>query len=69
MSDLVSVLETLETAVGGLETALAAREKKGSEGQIDMFSTGAAPANANPQAIARTLDVAIERIETVLKEG
>ncbi len=80
MSAILQAVSRLNGAVSNLEKAAVAQEKsralsgkKPSSGpQIDLFS---APANqrgkyvADPAALARKLDVAIEKVEQILREA
>jgi hypothetical protein len=58
-----------------LNDKLVAAKKSGSgkKGQPDLFSVGASPANKNigfdTGMLARKLDIAIQKVEQVLKEG
>lgn len=79
MSAILQAVTRLNGAVSNLEKAAAAQEKSRSASkkapataQIDLF---AAPANqrgkyvADPAALARKLDVAIEKVEQILREA
>ncbi len=53
--------------------AAAAKKGKGKAGQPDLFTVGLPPANKNSgfdtTLLARKLDIAIEKVEQVLREG
>lgn len=80
MSAILQAVSRLNNAVSNLEKAAVVQEKsRGSSkkapggAQIDLF---AAPANqqrgkyvADPAALARKLDVAIEKVEQILREA
>lgn len=79
MSAILQAVSRLNGAVSNLEKAAVAQEKsrasspkKSATAQIDLFS---APANqrgkyvADPAALARKLDVAIEKVEQILREA
>lgn len=79
MSAILQAVSRLNNAVSNLETAAAAQAKsraaagkKTAAAQIDLF---ASPANqrgkyvADPAALARKLDVAIEKVEQILREA
>ena len=79
MSAILQAVSRLNNAVINLETAAAAQAKsraaagkKTAAAQIDLF---ASPANqrgkyvADPAALARKLDVAIEKVEQILREA
>lgn len=79
MSAILQAVSRLNVAVGNLEKAAVVTQeksrasgKKAGAAQIDLFS---APANqrgkyvADPAALARKLDVAIEKVEQILREA
>ncbi len=78
MSTLLNALSELERSVDELESS-ESRMKDSiaraiqSAGQQDLFAGGAGAANGNPApdpaVLAQKLDVAIERVEEVLREG
>ncbi|MCB9989056.1 MAG: hypothetical protein H6868_06960 [Rhodospirillales bacterium] len=67
MSALLNVLDQLDQSVSALEdSANIAQERAARGGQTDLF--GGAPA-LDPAVLAQKLDIAIERVEQVLREG
>ncbi len=70
MSALRQALIRLNRAVGSLEISAHNLEKSLNGQQRDMFAMAGAGANNNvdPEVVAEKLDLAIARIEKVLKE-
>ena len=73
LSVIKQALAKLDTAVGKLDGATHGLEKNGVGQQSDMFN---APSNENENehtidgaVIAQRLDQAIEKVETILKDG
>ncbi len=80
MSALLQAVSRLNGAVSNLEQAAVAQEKarassgkKKSSPQIDLFAQPASNQRgkyvADPAALARKLDVAIEKVEQILREA
>ena len=80
MSAILQAVSRLNGAVGKLEAAVVQQEKgrtsgkKTPAGQIDLFATPTAANQrgkyvADPAALARKLDVAIEKVEQILREA
>ena len=81
MSALLQAVSRLNGAVSNLEQAAVAQEKaraaagkKKSSPQIDLFAQPSAANQrgkyvADPAALARKLDVAIEKVEQILREA
>ena len=82
MSAILQAVSRLNGAVSKLEVAVVQQEKaarasslkKSTAGQSDLFSAPAAANQrgkyvADPVALARKLDVAIEKVEQILREA
>lgn len=81
MSALLQAVNGLKDSVSKLESAAAAQAKsrasagrKAQAAQIDLFAQSAAANQrgkyvADPAALARKLDVAIEKVEQILREA
>ncbi len=81
MSAILQAVSRLNGAVSKLEVAVVQQEKaartsplkKSTVGQSDLFSAPAANQRgkyvADPAALARKLDVAIEKVEQILREA
>lgn len=81
MSAILQAVSRLNGAVSKLEVAVVQQEKaarasslkKSTVGQSDLFSAPAANQRgkyvADPVALARKLDVAIEKVEQILREA
>ncbi len=83
MSAILQAVSRLNNAVSNLESAAAAQAKsraaagkKSAAAQIDLFAQPSSMAAnqrgkyvADPAALARKLDVAIEKVEQILREA
>ncbi len=78
MSAILNALSVLDRSLGNLEDAAIAQEQKALKlQQQDLFngatngyeSNGNGHMNVDPAVLAQKLDITIERIEQVLREG
>lgn len=73
LSQLNGSVNKLEAAAVQIEKTRAVSKKKNSSPQIDLFAAPAANQRgtyvADPAALARKLDVAIEKVEQILREA
>lgn len=73
LSNLNGSVNRLETAVIQAESTRSLSKKKAAVPQIDLFAQPAANERgkyvADPAALARKLDVAIEKVEQILREA
>ena len=64
MTGIIDALTTLNQSLQNLETAAAQQPKAPAGGQSDLFGV-----SIDPSVIARKLDITIERVEQMLREG
>lgn len=73
MTNILEALTKLDQSLGHLETACEKQERAATTRKVDIASSqhdlfGGAQ-QIDPAFLAKKLDVAIERVETVLREG
>ena len=75
MTTIANAISALNQSLDKLENAAVEQEKARKSAQQDLFTNGGPAANGNrhlaidPAVLAKKLDVTIERVEQLLREG